>query len=138
MKKLIGILLVLMLVTVACGGDDGAVDYNDPESIENCDDMVDAGMALLQDFLNDVAELDLAALASDEPPAEFIQVMSTGNALRIRAGALNCDPAVLDAGIVENAGDLEIDSSNVIGQFIMTAIQSGGGAFFAEGGFLDG
>ena len=131
MKKLIGILLVLMLVTVACGDDDGgSADYRNPESIGSCEELLDAGMAMLQDFLNDVAELDLAALASEEPPAQLASLETNGEALEARATALNCSTAELDAGIVERVGDLEVADDNVIGQFILSGIQSGSGGFF--------
>ena len=131
MKKLIGILLALMLVTAACGGDDGGgADYKNPESITSCDGLLDAGMAMLQDFLDDVAELDLAALASEEPPAQLASLEADGEALEARANALNCSTAELDAGIVERVGDLNVADDNVIGQFILSGIQSGGGGFF--------
>ncbi len=130
MKKLIGLLLVLALAVAACGGDDGGADYKNPESIGTCDELLDAGIDMLQDFLDDVAELDLAALASDEPPAELAELETNGEALEARAAQLNCSTAELDAGIAQRVDDLKVDSDNVIGQFILQGIQSGSGGFF--------
>jgi hypothetical protein len=130
-KKIIGLLLVLGLLVAACGGDD-AVDYKDPASISDCDQLLDAGIALLQDFIDEVEGLGLDALASDQPPEAFIQLEEDGTALTARGEDLGCSAEELDAGIVERAGDLEVADDNVIGQFIIAGITSGEGGFFGE------
>lgn len=130
MKKIIGLLLVLGLLVAACGGDDAGVDYKDPASISDCDELLDAGMALLQDFIDEVEGLGLDALASDQPPEAFIQLETDGTALTARGEELGCSAEELDSGIVERVGDLEVADDNVIGQFIIAGITSGEGGFF--------
>jgi hypothetical protein len=132
MKKFIALLLVLGLVVAACGDDDAAVDYKDPASISDCDQLLDAGMALLQDFMDEVEGLGLDALASDQPPEAFIQLEADGTALTDRGEELGCSAEELDAGIVERVGDLDVADDNVIGQFIIAGITSGEGGFFGE------
>ena len=132
MKKIIGLLLVLGLLVAACGGDDAGVDYKDPASIGDCDQLLDAGMALLQDFIDEVDGLGLDALASEEPPEAFIQLEADGTALTARGEELGCSAEELDTGIVERVDDLEVADDNVIGQFIIAGITSGEGGFFGE------
>lgn len=130
MRKLIGLSLVLALVVAACGDDDGGGSYDNPEALASCDEVLDAGFDLLQDTLDEMGDLDLGALSSDEPPAVFVDLEAKGEALTARAQALGCSEEELDAGLVARAGDLEVDDDNVVGQFILTAIQSGEGGFF--------
>lgn len=132
MRKLTGLAIVLALVLAACGGDDGGGSYDNPEALENCDEVLDAGFDLLQDTLDDMGDLDLGALSGDEPPEVFVELEATGQALTERAQALGCSEEELDAGIVARAGDLKVDDDNVVGQFILTAIRSGEGGFFSE------
>jgi hypothetical protein len=129
-RKFIGLLLVLGLVVAACGG--GGADYKDPDSIQNCDQLLDAGVALLQNFVDEVADLGLEALQSDTPPEALAELEADGEALTDRAGELNCSVDELDAGIVERVDDIKVDDDNLIGQFIVTGIKSGGGGFFDE------
>jgi len=132
MRKLIGLPLLFALVLAACGGDDGGGSYDDPEALESCDAVLDAGVDLLQDTLDELADLDLTALNSEEPPAAFVELEAKGEALTARAQALGCSEEELDAGITARAGDLEVSDDNVVGQFILSAIQSGDSAFFSE------
>jgi hypothetical protein len=130
MRKLIGLPLLFALVLAACGGDDGGGSYDNPEALESCDAVLDAGFDLLQDTLDEMGDLDLGALSSEEPPEVFVELEATGEALTARARALGCSEEELDAGIVARAGELEVADDNVVGQFILTAIQSGEGGFF--------
>jgi hypothetical protein len=133
MRKLIGLSLAFALVFAACGDDDGGGgSYDNPEALESCDELLDAGFNLLQDTLDDMGDLDLGALSGDEPPEVFVELEAKGEALTARARALGCSEEELDAGIVARAGDLDVDDDNVVGQFILTAIQSGEGGFFSE------
>ena len=131
MKKMLGLLLVLALAVAACGGDDGG-SYENPEAIDNCDGILDAGFELLQDTLDAVGDLGAEALASEEPPEAFIELETQGEALTERARQLNCSEEELDAGITARVGDLQVDDDNIIGQFILSGIQSGEGGFFDE------
>jgi hypothetical protein len=132
MRKLIGLSLAFALVLAACGDDDGGGSYDNPEALESCDELLDAGFNLLQDTLDEMGDLDLGALSGEEPPEVFIELEAKGEALTARAQALGCSEEELDAGIVARAGELEVDDDNVVGQFILTAIQSGEGGFFSE------
>jgi hypothetical protein len=132
-RKFIGLVLVLALAAAACGDDDGgSVSYDDPESIESCDDLLDAGFALLQDTLDEMGDLDLSALESEEPPPAFAELEQKGNALTARAEALGCDPDELDAGIAARVDDLDVDDDNILGQLILQGITAGEGGFFDE------
>jgi hypothetical protein len=61
-----------------------------------------------------------------------VELEAKGEALTTRAEALGCSEEELDAGLVARAGELDVAEDNVVGQFILTAIQSGQGGFFSE------
>ena len=108
-----------------------ANDYRDADQIGDCDGMIDASLLLLQDFVDEVADLPLDALAADQPPTAFIELERYGNELTRRASELGCSPSRLDAGIVERSDELNVTADNIIGQFLITGLRSGEGGLFS-------
>jgi hypothetical protein len=133
MRKPIGVLLVLFVAACGGGSDDAGVDYRDPASIADCDQLVDAGIALLQDLMDEVEGLEPVALEADPPPQAFIDVEEDRGALKDRAEELDCSIQEIDTGLVDRIGELEVADDNVLGSFIVEAVSSG-----PEPGFFRG
>ncbi|MEE9298740.1 MAG: hypothetical protein V3V29_06875 [Acidimicrobiia bacterium] len=130
MRRLAVALLAMALVTATCGDDDAA----DPGSVDSCEGLAVAGIALLQDTIDIIDDLDIEALAalgeSDETPEVFADVEARGDELTARADELGCSDEQMAALMANRAGDLSADS--VFGQFILEGVRSGEGGFFDE------
>lgn len=130
MKGLAVALLAVGLVAAACGDDD-AVDV---ASADSCEGLAVAGIALLQDTIDIIDNMDAAALAAlgeaEETPPELAALEARGDELTDRADALGCSDEQMAALMAERVGDLSSDS--VFGQFILEGVRAGEGGFFDE------
>ncbi len=124
-------LAAVALVAAACGGDDSAAE---PASLDSCEGLAVAGIAMLQDTIDFVDGLDASELAalgdSDTPPPEFRALQDRGDALSSRADEIGCSDEEMAALVADRAGDLSADS--VFGQFILESVRSGDGGLFDE------
>ena len=131
MKRFAAALLLLALVAAACGDDDAA----DPASLDSCEGLAAAGVAMLQDTIDLIDGLDASALAAltdeSEPPPEFAALQDRGEELTARADEIGCSDEEMAALLADRAGDLSADS--VFGQFILESVSAGeGGDFFGD------
>jgi hypothetical protein len=128
MKRIAIALFGLALIAAACG-DDGAAD---PASVDSCEGLADAGVALLQDTIDIIDSMDVEALAAlgeeGATPPELVSIEERGEELTDRADALGCSDEEMAALMAERAEDLSSDS--IFGQFILEGIRSGEGGFF--------
>ena len=85
MKKALGLILALGLVTSACGGSS-----TDPASANSCDELADAGIAVVQDALDSIAGMSMDELmVLTEQPEEFEKLETLD--FDGRAEELGCD-----------------------------------------------
>ena len=130
MKRLATLLIVLALVAAACGDDDAA----DPASLDSCEGLAGAGIAMLQDTIDLIDGLDAEALAAlsdgSAVPPEFVEFQQRGDELTARADEIGCTDEEMAGLMAERAANLSADTP--FGQFILDSITSGEG-----GGFLD-
>ncbi len=131
MKKLVVALLSLALVVAACGDDDAA----EPASLDSCDALAVAGIAMLQDTIDLVDELSVEELAAFgetvETPAGFDALQARGDELSARATEIGCSDEEMADLVAARSDDLSADS--VFGQFILDGVRGGDGTgFFGE------
>ena len=130
MKRLAVALLSLALVAAACGDDDAV----DAASLDSCEGLAAAGIALLQSAIDVIDEMDaanFAALAeSDERPAEFAELEVSVRELTARADDLGCSNEQRATLMAQRVDELSSDS--VIGQLIIEGVRAGDVGFFDE------
>jgi hypothetical protein len=128
MKRLAVALLSFALIAAACG-DDGAAD---PASLDSCEALAVAGIAMLQETIDLIDGLDASELAalgeSDATPPEFEAIQARGDELTDRATEIGCTDEEMANLVAARAGDLSADS--VFGQFILEGVQGGEGTGF--------
>jgi hypothetical protein len=116
------IVLLVTLVTAACGGAEGRPD---PASLETCDEVAEAVIGVIQESIDAV---DTAADNLTEPdPAAAADLEDAGTALQERAAALSCSEERMSQAIISLADRLEARS--VYGQLIIEGIKAGEGSF---------
>ncbi len=123
MYRLAAALCAAVMVFAACG-DSGS--GGDAGSLDNCDDLVDAGIDMLQDVLDELGNLsfeDVAALGDEEPEA-LADLEQRGQELEQRADELGCSDAEIEAGLLENVDRLEADGP--FAELILEGIRSEG------------
>lgn len=121
MKKLIGLLLALGLVVAACGDD-----ASDPASMDSCEGLADATIALVQDVIDELGGMspsEFGEMTQGETPAAFVDIEERGTAIGERAAELECTD--IDALVQERADQLTADPSNVMGQLIIEGTLEG-------------
>ncbi len=134
MKRIAVALLSLALLATACG-DDEAVDAIDAASLDSCEGLAAAGIALLQDTIDLIDGLDADALAvlgdGAETPPEFVALQTRGDEMTARADEIGCSDEEMAALLSERANNLTADS--VFGQFILEGVRAGeSGDFFGD------
>ncbi len=109
MYRLLAALFAALMVFTACGDSGGAA--GDPGSADNCDDLVDAGIDLIQEVLDEIGQLDLSDLEAlgDEPPEALEDLDARGQELSDRAEELGCTDEEMRQGLVDNLDKLEAD-----------------------------
>ncbi len=91
-----------------------------------CDEVVDAGIDLLQGVLDEVAELSLAEVIAlgDEPPAALGELEARGRDLEARAGEIGCSDEELQAGLTGRLH--ELDARGPLAELILDGLRSEG------------
>ena len=112
MRKPVLFLFALALVASACSGG-GA----------SCSDIVDDGIALFQDVIDDLDGLDLADVQED--PFATDDFDSRSEDLEKRTTEAGCTDEELTELFTERVGDLSAGSSNPAGQFLVSLLVAG-------------
>lgn len=123
MKRYLVVIATLAMVLAACGDSDSG-------SADTCEGLVDQGIDLIQDALDEVSGMsleELAAMGDDLPPG-FAELETRGEELERRSDELGCTEAELNRLFTEKADDLEADGP--FAELILEGIKSEG--FFQE------
>ena len=110
MKKVLGLLLVLALMTSACGDDGGNTD---PAAAKSCDELTDVLFNLMQEAIDSVADMSLADFmdtAQSDMPAAISRLETMGDELQARAEVLECSDVEAQAAFCSRIGELRADS----------------------------
>jgi len=119
MKKLGVLLIVTGLVFAACG---------DSDSASSCEDLADDGIALVQDMLDELSDLSLEDISSDEEPQALQDFTEKGEALQTQADELGCTDEQMTELVSARVGSLDADGP--IAELILEGLQSEGGDLF--------
>ena len=122
MKKFTAVVLAFALLAAACGGDDAA----DPASIDSCEGAADATIAMLQDVVDIIGDLDpaaLGALMAGEEPEEFAGLEATAQVIGQKAEELGCTN--INELLSERVDQLTAADDNAIGQLIIQGVVEG-------------
>ncbi len=121
MKKIIGLLLVLALVAVACGDDDDA----GAGALDTCEGIADAGIAMIQDVIDEIDDMTLEeqiALGGEEEPEVFTEMERRGEELELAADEIGCSDDEMASLVVDRLGDLTSDSD--FGTLVLEAVKT--------------
>lgn len=124
MRRAAAIILAGSLVVAACSSSD------DAESAETCDDLARAGLALIQDVLDELDGMSIEELVElgDQEPEAFANLEAEGQALDTKATDLGCGEDELSAYVASNVDDL--DANGPVSELILEQIKSDPAAFF--------
>jgi len=126
MRKALTLLLALILLTAACGDDDGGSTNTDPASATSCAELADVMVNLLQEAIDSVADLtitDFMALAgADEMPEEIARLETLGEAFEARAAALGCSDEEGQQLVCDRIGNLKADTD--VAELLVAGIAS--------------
>jgi hypothetical protein len=122
MKRLLGLLVVLALVVAACGDDDAA----DAGSLDSCESIADAGIAMIQDVIDEIDDMTLeeqiALGSSEEEPQMFQDMEARGEELETRAEEVGCSDEQMAELVVDRLSDLSSDSD--FGQLVLETVKA--------------
>ena len=118
MRKALGLLLALALMTTACGGSGGT----DPAAADSCDALVDVGMNVLQDALDSIAGISLDELMEMTEQPEAFEKLETLD-FDGRAEELGCSDAEVETLSCSKVGQLKADGEAA--QFMLESFTSG-------------
>lgn len=119
MRKAIVFLIAAALVTAGCGGGSSS-----------CADIVDDGVVLFQDAINELDGLSLADIQDDPFATDDFERRTED--LDKRTTEAGCTNEELSDLFLERIGDLSAGSSNPAGQFLVSLLTTA-----AESGDLD-
>ena len=130
-KALITVMAVALLGT-ACGGESSAAP-KDPDQIDNCEELADATIGVVQGVIDMIGDLDaagMAAMMGGEMPPGMAELEAAGDAITVRSAELGCTDfgALLQA----RAGNLVASDTNAIGKMIIGSVQAGEEDVFAR------
>lgn len=116
------VLVVLIAATALAGCNGRSVPA--PAEVETCVELVEVGVALVEDYLDALADAPLAALTGEAPPTPVLAELATrGDELDRRAAGLGCDPVALNRAISTEVADLEPDGE--VAKLFVTIVQEG-------------
>ncbi len=121
MRRSAALLITVALVAAACGDDNG-----DATSLDSCEDVADATIALVQDVIDELESMspsDVGALTQGEEFPAFVEIEQRGIDLGMKAEELGCSD--IDALVQERADRLEADPANGFTQLIVEGTRNG-------------
>lgn len=117
------ILLVAVVALVAVSSCTSA-EPPDPAEVETCEDMVDAATRLVEQYLEALEDQPLEVLTGEAPPSERIADLdAVSGGFDARIAELGCDPATVNAGVVANLEDVEVD--HAAGRLLLDLVRNG-------------
>ncbi|NND04630.1 MAG: hypothetical protein HKN91_17790 [Acidimicrobiia bacterium] len=116
--------VVLVPVLAACSPDPIEVEVL-PEEAQSCDDLIPTGEALAVQLLAALEAAPLDVITGDQPAeGDLAELLSKGEEFDVRSDALECDPAVLNAAIMERVGD-DLEPNSLAGAILLEIMRNG-------------
>ena len=96
-----------------------------PEEAQSCDDLIPTGEALAVQLLAALEAAPLDVITGDEPAeGDLAELLSKGEEFDARSEALECDPAELNAAIMERVGD-DLEPNSLAGAILLEIMRNG-------------
>jgi len=120
----LALFLVMALLAAACAPDPIEVEVQ-PEEAQNCGDLVPTGEALAVQLLAAIETVPIDVLTGDqEPEGVLAELLDKGRQYDERTRILGCDPAQLNAAIMERVGD-QLEPGSLAGALLLEVMQGG-------------
>jgi len=111
-------------ILAACTPDPIEVEVL-PEEAQSCDDLIPTGEALAVQLLAALEAAPLDVITGDEPAeGDLAVLLSKGEEFDARSDALDCDPAELNAAIMEKVGD-DLEPNSLAGAILLEIMRGG-------------
>lgn len=104
-----GVVLPLLLFAAGCLGPN--VDLEQPLEVDTCDQLIEVGIELVNDYVYTLEETDIAATEGDPErlPTSLVSLNLRGEELDSRIVELDCDAVVINQAIVDATEGIESD-----------------------------
>lgn len=110
--------LVLFSLLAACTPDPIEVEVL-PEEAQSCDDLIPTGEALAVQLLAALEAAPLDVITGDQPAeGDLAELLAKGKEFDSRSQTLDCDPAALNAAIMERVGD-DLEPNSLAGAILL-------------------
>lgn len=114
----------LMLPLASCAPDPIEVEVQ-PEEAQDCGDLIPTGEALAVQLLAAIETVPIDVLTGDTPPDGILaDLLDKGRLYDERTLSLGCDPAELNAAIMEKVGD-DLEPGSLAGAILLEIMQGG-------------
>ena len=102
--------VVVVVLAAACSSPEEEVVLPEPEEVETCDGLVEAGVTYVEAMVEALPGQPVEVVTGEAPlPERLAEVTRVGRELDARAANLECDAAALNAEIAAEIDDLESD-----------------------------
>jgi len=105
----LGVVLPLLLFAASCTGS--KFDFEQPLDVDTCDQLIEVGIELVNDYVYTLEETDLAATEGDPErlPTSLVSLNLRGEELDARIVELDCDAVAINQAIVDATKGIESD-----------------------------
>ncbi|MFW6074448.1 MAG: hypothetical protein ACOC9Y_02565 [Chloroflexota bacterium] len=118
------LLLAAVMALAACGGDDddggGGGDVRSAADAENCEQVSDASLHQIQLMLDELSDMDLADMESEEPES-FTQFEEEMEQIGEKSEELDCSDEEMAEHLRDGIDDLEADGQ--FGEMILEGLR---------------
>ena len=112
--------LVSLLVVSACT----STAPPDPAQVDTCDDLISAATKLVEQYLDAVQGQPIGVLTGDSEPTErIVELDAVSTGFDRRVAELNCDPDVVNAGVIANLSD--VVATDPAGEMLLDIVRGG-------------
>ena len=123
-SRLVVLLAALAVTMAACSPDPIEVEVQ-PEEAQDCDDLIPTGEALAVQLLAAIETVPIDVLTGDTPADGVLaELLDKGRQYDRRTTSLGCDPAQLNAEIMERVGD-DLKPGSLAGVILLEIMQGG-------------
>ncbi|MGA9594878.1 MAG: META domain-containing protein [Acidimicrobiia bacterium] len=112
--KVVGVVMPLLLILAGCFGSNVPVEQ--PLEVDSCDQLVDVGIALVNDYVYTLQDTDLGATQGDPEklPASLVTLNLRGSELDARIVELDCDAVAINQAVADATAGIQSDDPVVI------------------------
>lgn len=118
------VLSCFLALAAACTSE--TVPVTVPADVETCEELVAVSVQLVEVWIDVLDQVPIEQLTGDSPPPEFVELGEIGADLDARAGRLGCDPASMNAAVVDALTDSGIAAGDdAVASLLLEIIEGG-------------